>query len=510
MEGETPHVIVTPMNQDAMLTGRPQGFAEPVPAPAPLRSNEPFRSPLSLTVSALSAVVLVAALGAILWFSATLPKLERLEEPDRALELMVSRTMEAQDGLRQSPKWQQWLTGWTAGSQEAERAQAIQWYQELVQATGVPLSRLRLAILQGESGHEQDALAAALAWRALDEPMPLYAQLIEEAYGGASLEKTREIELQAVLAEVLPAGWFYNHLAARLAQRASDHEILASVQRQISARGEQLQGWARLLILFELVCLIIGSVMLLGVVRLKGQRVDILRLHLPGVPPPWPGGIGTAVLLRGGALGAVLTLAFLSFAPAEHVSLRALAIPLANLPLVALAYVHLLKPAGLNFWDGFGLQIERAQLGRLVGIVLAVVAAGLWGEWVMGRVAEGLNLTNHWTEWFDPDLVWASGSALSISLLEYVVFAPIFEEIAFRGLLYAVLRRRLSFMPAALLSASIFALAHGYGWIGFISVLWSGLLWAWIYEKTGSLIPGMIAHALNNLLVCLTVMALLR
>jgi membrane protease YdiL (CAAX protease family) len=36
------------------------------------------------------------------------------------------------------------------------------------------------------------------------------------------------------------------------------------------------------------------------------------------------------------------------------------------------------------------------------------------------------------------------------------------------------------------------------------------VLWAWIYEKTGSLLPGILAHAINNLLVCLAVMALLR
>jgi membrane protease YdiL (CAAX protease family) len=264
------------------------------------------------------------------------------------------------------------------------------------------------------------------------------------------------------------------------------------------------------LIVVELVCLIVGSVMLLGIIRLRGQRSDVLRLHLPGVPPPWPGEVGTAVLLRGGALGAVFTVAFLSLPPVEHTSLRALAIPLANLPLLALAYTHLLKPAGLDFWNGFGLRIARAQLGRLVGIVLAVVAAGLWGEWVMGRAADALSLANHWTEWFDPNLVWASGSTLTISLLEYVVFAPLFEELAFRGLLYAMLRRRFQFMPAAFISAGLFALAHGYGFIGCVSVLWSGFLWAWIYEKTGSLIPGMIAHAVNNLQVCLAVMALLR
>jgi membrane protease YdiL (CAAX protease family) len=46
--------------------------------------------------------------------------------------------------------------------------------------------------------------------------------------------------------------------------------------------------------------------------------------------------------------------------------------------------------------------------------------------------------------------------------------------------------------------------------IGFLSVFWSGVLWAWVYERTGSLWPGMIAHAVNNLLVCLGIIALLR
>jgi membrane protease YdiL (CAAX protease family) len=475
---------------------------------APLR--EPFPSNFSRSLTALSAVVLIAALGAILWVSATVPRMERFEDPDRALDLMVSRTMEAQDGLHQAPAWQQWVAEWTAATEEAERAQAIQWYQELVQATGLPGSQLRLAILHGESGDTQQALAAAASLRLSDPSMALYAQFIEAAYGEESIDHDREIELQSALAEALPAGWFYTHLALRLAQRANDAPLLITVQGQGIERGESMQRWSRGLMVVELACLIAGSVMLLRILWLVARRRALLRLHLPGVPPPWPGGIGMAVLLRGGALGALLTLAFLSFAPAEHVSLRALAIPMANLPLLALAYAYLLKPAGLNFWDGFGLKIEQAQLGRLAGMVLAVVAAGLWGEWMMGRAAEWLNLSNHWTEWFDPDLVWAPPSVLTISLLEYVVFAPLFEELAFRGLLYAILRRRLSMVPAALISAAIFAVAHGYGVIGFISVLWSGLLWAWIYEKTGSLIPGMIAHALNNLLVCLAVMALLR
>ena len=40
-----------------------------------------------------------------------------------------------------------------------------------------------------------------------------------------------------------------------------------------------------------------------------------------------------------------------------------------------------------------------------------------------------------------------------MSLVEYVVFAPLFEELAFRGLLFAILRRKFRFLPAALISA---------------------------------------------------------
>lgn len=479
-------------------------------SPASSGPQEPFASRGSMIVTGLSAVVLLAALGVLLMVSATVPKLDRFEDPDRAVTLMVSRTMEAQEGLRQMPAWQQWLLEWSASSPETERAQALAWYRELVAATGQPRSRLRLAILQGESGQAEEALLEAAGWRDMEAPLPDYAALIEAAYGRHPVDRASEFVLQSQLAEILPAGWFYYALAGRLAERAGDTALAATVEAERTRRGLAAQRWSVPLVASEMTMLILGSVMLLGIARLKRQRMDMLRLHESGVPPPWAAATGAAVLLRGGAIGAVLSLAFLSFAPAENVSLRALAIPLSNLPLLGLTYVYLLRPAGVTFYEGFGLHVPLARLGRLAGIVLAVVAAGLWGEWAMGHVAEWLTWDNHWTEWFDPDLVWAPPSVLAVSLLEYVVLAPIFEELAFRGLLFASLRRRYAFLPSTLLSAVIFAAAHGYGWIGFVSVLWSGVLWAWIYERTGSLIPGMVAHATNNLMVCLAVMALLR
>jgi membrane protease YdiL (CAAX protease family) len=498
------------MNDQALSIGQSSDFPQHDQPAAPKPSIAPYGSRWSLVVSGVCAGILVAALGTVLWFSVTLPKLQRFEDPDRALDLMVSRTLDTQDSLRRAPTWQQWMADWTMGSDEEAREQAIQWYRELVETTDDPLSKLRLAILLGESGQEIAALAETKGWQDRGTSALLFGRLIDAAYGTQPLDRTQEIELQAVLAETLPSGWFYDHLAARLARRAGNQDLLLTVEEQGALREDRVQQWIRPLISFESICLVIGSLMLLGIARLRGQQMNTLRLHEPGVPPPWSGETAAAIILRGGALGVVTTALILSTPSFQHVSLRALAIPLANLPLLVLAYIQLLKPAGLTFTNGFGLGIKREDLGRLACTVLAVVAAGLWGEWVMGRAAEFLHLNNHWTEWFDQDLVWGTPPVIAVSILEYVVFAPIFEELAFRGLLFAMLRRRLEFLPAALISTSLFALAHGYSLIGFISVFWSGFLWAWIYERTGSLIPGMVAHAMNNLLVCLTVMALLR
>ncbi len=498
------------MNEQAVLVEQLPDLPphdQPVVPEPPTAS---YRSRWSLVVSGVCAGVLVAALGTILWFSVTLPKLQRFEEPDRALDLMVGRMLEAQDSLQRAPVWQQWLADWTMGSQDEAQAQAVQWYRELVETTDDPLSKLRLAILLGEFWQGTTALAEVEGWQTRDASRSLFGQLIEAAYGTQPLDRTHETELQATLAETLSSGWFYDHLAARLAHRAGDQDLLATVNAQRMLREDQVQRWIRPLIGFELLCLVIGSVVLLVIAGRREGRMEILRLHGPGVPPPWSGGTAAAVILRGGALGVVMTAAILSMSSYAHASVRAVAIPLAYLPLLTLAYVQLLKPAGLTFSNGFGLSLKYDDLRRLVFIVCAVIAAGLWGEWVMGRAAEVLKLDNHWTEWFDQSLVWGAPPVLAVSLLEYVIFAPIFEELAFRGLLFAMLRRRFQFLPAALISAAIFALAHGYSPIGFISVLWSGFLWAWIYERTGSLIPGMIAHATNNLLVSLTVMALLR
>ena len=465
----------------------------------------------SPTVTRLSALFLAVTLASVVWLSASESKVDRIESPEQALSLMVSRTRDVQEGLKRAPRWEQQLFAWTSGDTETERAHEIQWYQELAETSEDPLVPLQLAILQAEAGHVSQALLSAHEWVGVEGPPRQFADLVVAAYGEGPVQDADKFGVwQAELTETLPAGWFHDRLAERLARRANNAELVARIQEEAAVRADRLFVWSQRLTLVELGAMAVGIVVCVLWWLRRNEPSSFVRLHEPGVPPPWPGNVAVAVLLRGGAIGALLSALFLITVPPDNAALRAFVIPMTNVPLLLLANRYLFRPSGITFDAGFGLEIGWARVWGLMAAVSVAVAAGLWGEWIMDRLSEPFHLTNHWAEWFDADLVWASPSLMATSLVEYVIFAPLFEELAFRGLLFAMLRRTFRFLPAALISAGIFGVAHGYGLMGLLSVCWSGVLWAWLYEKTGSLLPGILAHAINNLLVCLAVMALLR
>lgn len=475
-----------------------------VGAPPP---PHPYDPKFSRAVTLLSAIVLSASIAVVAWLSFDVPPSDRVPEAERALNHMVGRMMDVEEGLKSLPAWERFVYEATMGSDANDREQAIGWYRELAEESPDPFVELHLAILEGEAGQLPEVRQKASRWARQTEPYQLFSRLLQAGYLEAPLASADAFGLQTHLAEQPVTGWFYGRLAARLAERAGDKPLLATIEASAHQRVEVLLRRSLALAALELMVMVAGLFILLRWMR--GGRPAMGRVGAAELPPLWAGRLGAGVLLRGGAIGALLTMALL-FGAFDVASWRVLVVPLSNGPLLALAYYHLFRPQKQTFWTGFGLRVDPRHLGRLGVAVVAVVAAGLLGEWVMGRIAEPLNLVSHWTEWFDADLVWGAPPTLAVSLMEYVLFAPVFEELAFRGLLFGVLRRRFQWRPAALLSATLFALAHGYGWIGFLSVFWSGIIWAWSYERTGSLWPGILGHAINNLLVCVSVMALMR
>jgi membrane protease YdiL (CAAX protease family) len=78
-----------------------------------------------------------------------------------------------------------------------------------------------------------------------------------------------------------------------------------------------------------------------------------------------------------------------------------------------------------------------------------------------------------------------------------VIFAPMVEEIFFRGFLFQGFRQRYGWINAALLSSAIFAAAH-LDLASLIPTFVLGNVLAYVYHKSNSLWPGMILHFLVN------------
>ena len=84
-------------------------------------------------------------------------------------------------------------------------------------------------------------------------------------------------------------------------------------------------------------------------------------------------------------------------------------------------------------------------------------------------------------------------------ILLIVIAAPIGEELCFRGMLFGGLREKMPGWAAALISAAIFGGLHAVTGIEAVPVLiFLGFALALLYEKTGSIVPGILLHALNN------------
>lgn len=77
------------------------------------------------------------------------------------------------------------------------------------------------------------------------------------------------------------------------------------------------------------------------------------------------------------------------------------------------------------------------------------------------------------------------------------LLAPIAEELVFRGLLYGWLAGRWSNLVAFLLSSLAFAAAHTEP-LHILMVLPLGFWFGWLRWRTGSLVPTIVAHIINN------------
>ena len=90
----------------------------------------------------------------------------------------------------------------------------------------------------------------------------------------------------------------------------------------------------------------------------------------------------------------------------------------------------------------------------------------------------------------------ASDTSLALLAFSVAILTPFAEELLFRGFILGMLLKRYSNTQSIVISSLIFAIAHEP--IAMVLAFGGGLLYGWLRVRTGSILPGMIAHAIWN------------
>jgi sodium transport system permease protein len=158
---------------------------------------------------------------------------------------------------------------------------------------------------------------------------------------------------------------------------------------------------------------------------------------------------------------------------------------LAGVPIAAVLALHRPRPLA-----ALGLR------GARVRYIAAAVAIGATTWYVNIRIVATLPLPEDQARQL-ADLV--EQPSLACSLAMFALVPAVCEEILFRGLLARALGRHLRLVVAAAASAALFAAYH-LSIVQALPTLTLGLLFGLIAIRADSVLPTMIAHAINNAL----------
>ncbi len=153
-------------------------------------------------------------------------------------------------------------------------------------------------------------------------------------------------------------------------------------------------------------------------------------------------------------------------------------------------------------WSSLGFRPPDSWRAVGLGCLTLMISMCFNAFWAALLALWGLEMQPQVLPLFGGGLV-----GLFAALLAGGVFAPIAEEVFFRGYLHAGLRARLGHGCGLVLSSSLFAVAHVLP-TSWPPIFLLGLLFALLFEATGSIWPAIAAHSAINVLGLLASYAL--
>jgi membrane protease YdiL (CAAX protease family) len=218
--------------------------------------------------------------------------------------------------------------------------------------------------------------------------------------------------------------------------------------------------------------------------------VDDPRLQVPATDLLVVGGVALVATVLAGAAHSVLISGDDDFI----YSPGAMAIVIVTYVAMGAAAVWAARRTG-DARRALGLVAPRSW-PRAIGLALGTVLAALVASALLEPIFHGAEAQDVVPEdGRPPGLLPILGVVLAYGAV--AVAGPLVEELIFRGLLTAGLRRRFGAARTALLTALVFAVAHFIPRV-MPAVFLLGLALAFVYERIGSSVPGVLIHCLYN------------
>ena len=200
-----------------------------------------------------------------------------------------------------------------------------------------------------------------------------------------------------------------------------------------------------------------------------------------------------ALFMLGALLGNILVLG-LQFISPEFAKEYGIIISYPLMFIPAMLYASAKSRFDENFTPGF--KMDSNNFGRFSGIQIAaiVTVATLATAFMTDAIS---SLMPPMPEWLEATMKELLHAPFWITLISVSVFAPLFEEWLCRGIVLRSLLTKYSPATAIIVSAAFFAIIHFNPWQA-IPAFILGLLFGYVYYKTGSLKLTMLMHCANN------------
>lgn len=199
------------------------------------------------------------------------------------------------------------------------------------------------------------------------------------------------------------------------------------------------------------------------------------------------------MFLIGSFLGSLLTGA-LTFVSAEFAQMYGTMIsyPVMFIP----AWLYVSANSRRNEFFETGYAIDSSHFGKLGGFRMAVIVS--IATIAAAFMADSLNaVMPEAPQWFEDAMSMLMDAPVWITLISVSIFAPLFEEWLCRGIVLRGLLQKTSPVSAILVSAVFFAVLHMNPWQALPAFL-LGVLFGYVYYRTGSLKLTMLMHCVNN------------